>query len=119
MPPLKSFQYRNPSSILSKLSVLSWWSPLDAMDLRLISRHHTIWVSSWENHWVLILSLFCRDGAERVRHTIHYFENLPGINAHVIRAVLTSIGNCSFALFSVNFALLDRSKKYLNKQKQP
>ena len=90
------------------------------MDLHLISRHHSIWVSSWENHWVLSLSLYCRDGADREGDTYNsLLENLPEINAHVIHAVLTSIGDCSFALFSVNFALVDCSKKYLNKQKQP
>ena len=32
--------------------------------------------------------------------------------------MLTSIGNSSLALFSVILALLDRSKKYLNRKKQ-
>ena len=62
---LSLFATRTPSSILSRLFVLSWWSPLDAMDLRLISRHHSICVSSCENYSVLIVSLFCRDGAGR------------------------------------------------------
>lgn len=40
------------------------------------------------------------------------------ISNKTLSVMFTSIGNSSLALFSVILALLDRSKKYLNRKKQ-
>ena len=40
------------------------------------------------------------------------------ISNKTLSVIFTSIGNSSLALFSVILALLDRSKKYLNRKKQ-
>ena len=116
MPPLKSFRYKNTliniiQTVCPKLVVPTrcHGSPPNQQT----SQHLGLFLgeSLGPDPFPLLQGWYREDET--------YNSLLPEINTHVIHAVLTSIGNCSFALFSVNFALLDRSKKYLNKQKQP
>ena len=50
---------------------------------------------------------------EEERREYEYISN----DTMLLSVIFTSIGNSSLALFSVSFALLDRSKKYLNRER--
>jgi len=134
LPPLVSFSTGTPSSIFVQtvcckrigllILILSWWSPLNAMDLCLAFLHlglllkeslvlaHTSTVDS------------CRDGAEREGCTIHYLRTgqrtMPmSFGLCLLQSGLLQSGLLPLLALSIIFALLDRSKKYLEKQKQP
>ena len=76
--------------------ILSWWSPLNAMDLCLASLHLGLLLGESLDPGP---SLFCRllQGHCREGGTYNSLEDLLENNAHVINAVLTSITISSFA----------------------
>jgi len=61
----------------------------------------------------------CRDGAEREGCTIHYLRTGQRTMPMTFVLCLLQSGLVPLFALSIIFALLDRSKKYLEKQKQP
>ena len=55
-----------------------------------------------------------KENKRKGRREYEYISN----DTMLLSVILTSIGNSSLALFSVSFALLDRSKKYLNRERE-
>ena len=113
LPPLVSFTTGTPSSIFVQtvcckrigllILILSWWSPLHAMDLCLASLHLGPLLGELLGPGP---PLFCTllQGWRREKGMYDsLFENLPENNAHVIRAVLTSIRISSFACSEYHF----------------
>ena len=113
MPPLVSFTTGTPSSIFVQtvcckrigllILILSWWSLLNAMDLCLASLHLGLLLKESLGPGP---HLYCRllQGWRRERGMYNsLLENRPENNAHVIRAVLTSIRITSFACSEYHF----------------
>ena len=53
-----------------------------------------------------------KENKRKGKRKCEYISNNPML----LSVIFTSIGNSSLALFSISFALLDRSKKYLNRE---